>query len=551
MSNGNNIPSPTVLHEFIYGGEKYTAEAPKNATDEEIQEEFFKQLADSRTLGQEIVRKSEFAAKGLSDAGTAILAAPLELPAMIARGVDYLQKPITGKSIPTFPEGFFANKLREQLVRPAKSMGFTAENISPQAMAGPMTTGDKIAKGSGEGAGTLLSFLTGIGAAEKVAKTGTLGKNILSSMLQQKPIQAAAGITGGAVTEATDSPTLGLIASMATPAVTKFPSVGTNIANIARRGRARNTAPETSTLKATRDEAYQQVDDLEGKIRASSFTRLQDKMLPAIKDIGYSPRLNQKANVVVETIDELIKNKTPLTLKEVENVRKQIGAVIQDSATEPSTKNVALKMRDTFDDWLETIVSKDITTKNKEIATEAAKRLKKARIANQRFKKSELIEEIVDEASRGASGFENGIRIQFRQLRKNKKKMQGFTQDEKKLIDEIVKGNFTGNVTRLLGKFGLSLKGGVGNNVVGGGLGFGAGLAATGDVGTAAAFPLIASGAKVASAQNTQNVADYLRAVAATGGRDFAPRARVLPDPNVVGTTAIQRLSNILLNGAE
>ena len=170
----------------------------------------------------------------------------------------------------------------------------------------------------------------------------------------------------------------------------------------------------------------------------------------------------------------------------------------------------------------------------------AATALKAARAANVKFRKSETIEEIVTNAEMQASGFENGLRIGFRQLLKNKKRMKGFSEDERKIMREIVDGNAGTNLARLVGGFGFRF--GSGNqNILGGSIGAGIGYGLLDPVG-GVAVPAVGTASKLLADRLGRNTADYLRAVAATGGRDIAPRSRVTPRPGLLGAVGLQNI---------
>ena len=120
------------------------------------------------------------------------------------------------------------------------------------------------------------------------------------------------------------------------------------------------------------------------------------------------------------------------------------------------------------------------------IAT-AADDLANARNIWARMKKSELIDTALEKASRQASGLENGIRIQFRQILNNPRLRRSFNADEIKLLDDVVKGDFSTNTLRRLGKLspGTGAQSNVLNAMMGTGLGAGVGGTLGGPVGAA------------------------------------------------------------------
>jgi len=81
----------------------------------------------------------------------------------------------------------------------------------------PQNRAEKIAAGTGQGIGTVLSTMLPAGAVANAARPGTLTQGIAQSLATQPVTQLASGIAGGATTGATDSPALGLAASLAVP----------------------------------------------------------------------------------------------------------------------------------------------------------------------------------------------------------------------------------------------------------------------------------------------------------------------------------------------
>ena len=87
-----------------------------------------------------------------------------------------------------------------------------------------------------------------------------------------------------------------------------------------------------------------------------------------------------------------------------------------------------------------------------------------------------------------ATGFENGIRVQFRQILGNKRKSRGFTKEELGAMREVVRGTSLQNTAKMIGRFGFSE--GQASNMLMGSLGVAGGAAIGGPAG-AVAVPLV------------------------------------------------------------
>lgn len=129
--------------------------------------------------------------------------------------------------------------------------------------------------------------------------------------------------------------------------------------------------------------------------------------------------------------------------------------------------------------------------------------------------KSQTIEGIIEKAKIQASGFENGVRIGFRNLLNSKKGMRGFTDQERALMKQIVNGDNVTKALRLLGK--MSFGTNSGSNFVGGSIGVAGGSTLFGPVGAVAA-PAIGMVAQRAAEGRTARSAELARALAASGG---------------------------------
>ena len=524
-------------------GTLYEIDADDNATEAEIEDAFFKFLSDERGIGGEALRKAEFGSRGFVDAVTDTVAAIPEMAAAIPRGINTL----TGSNIPVPPPGYYGQQLRKGLSAPARAMGLSVDQMAPAVMAGPMTAADKTAYGTGKGAGAATSIFAPAAALAQTARQGSVAQNALSQLAQQKALQTAAGVTGGVVEARTDSPMAGMAASAAVPFVALVPGAARNAMSVSlERMGLRANAPTSQVLKTQKQEAYRVVDDIEGEVKPTALQRFRDELEPAMENVGFDKfDETAKPRAVLASIERMIKDGKPLDLKTVENVRKRIGKAIQDTAQTPGDNAVAMTMRDQFDNWFEGLAAKDITVRGQDIVgpvveNTAATALKAARAANVKFRKSETIEEIVTNAEMQASGLENGLRIGFRQLLKNKKRMKGFSEDERKIMREIVDGNPGTNLARLVGGFGFRLGSGS-RNILGGSIGAGIGIGLLDSVG-GLAVPAVGTASKFLADRLGRNTADYLRAVAATGGKDIAPRSRVTPRAGLLGAVGLQNI---------
>jgi hypothetical protein len=452
--------------------------------------------AASRNIAEEGLRKAEYASRGFTDAALDAVGA---IPDMVASGTNAI-------GLTDLPENYYSDTLKSGFRSAGETMSAPLNALAPDAMSGPMTTADKTAYGAGEGAGQAVSFLAPAAAAAKApGLIGNVGK-VASS---QPVMQTAAGAVGGAVGEATDSDLMGLGAAMLTPGVKGIPQMarGAMDASKAKSAIIKN-APSQESLKAAGNAAYKKASEISGKVRPESFSALLDDLDNIAMKEGAAEGLTPKVFGALKAARSRVGE---MGVDDLEIVRRQLGMAI-----DPMDKNqsrIAMKLRDRLDDYVQNIGADDLADGSMDGAAAA---LKDARAIWSKNRKTEIIEEIMEKAQTQASGHENGLRIGFRALLNNKKKMAGFTDDERQAIKEVAEGTPTRNAMRLLGKFGFDFQ--ANTNALGAILGGGAGYGAGGPLG-AVALPAVGSAARYGSDKLTSRSAELARALAATGGQ--------------------------------
>jgi len=170
-------------------------------------------------------------------------------------------------------------------------------------------------------------------------------------------------------------------------------------------------------------------------------------------------------------------------------------------------------------------------------------RYKTARDLWGRARRSELINESFEKARNQASGFENGLRTQFRQILNNKRKSKFFKPAELQAMQRVVRGSKGENFARLVGKLGFS-EGGA-TNLIGGSLGIAGGAAIGGPVG-AVIVPLVGQGSKKLAQRMTARNAEFADQVIRAGkNAEQITRAYLKNTPKKLRTP--QELSELLM----
>ena len=257
----------------------------------------------------------------------------------------------------------------------------------------------------------------------------------------------------------------------------------------------KESAPTIDGLKEAAGAVYKEIDDLGISINPKSVTNLANDLGVAVKKEGFNKKIHPKVNAALTEFNSI--KGQPQTLTEIDTLRK-VAKSAADSL-DPSEARLGRILLDKIDDTLDSLKSANFTNPSK--ANIGAK-YKDARQLWGRAKRSELLEEAFSKAELSASGFEKGIRSEFRSILNNKKKRRGFTPEEISVMRQVVKGGTLENLAKLIGKFGISE--GQSVSVFAPSLGAGVGYSVAGPAG-AFAVPVIGQVSKVLAQKLTRD----------------------------------------------
>lgn len=266
-------------------------------------------------------------------------------------------------------------------------------------------------------------------------------------------------------------------------------------------------APEIKQLRNNASKIYQEIKDSGVTIPKNDFLNFGVKLNNVARQSGFDPNLTPKVKGFLDRVASDYK-KGNISITDLDQLRKvaQIPANAIDNATEAA---IGSKLINTIDDFIDQQGMKVAERYGPDIG----KKYKEARSLVSRVKKAEMIDEAVFKASQAASGFENGLRNEFRSILKNKKKRRGYTKDEIDAMRRITEGGTMENTFKRLGKLGFGAD--QQTNMLLGSLGFAGGFAAGGPLGAAAVPSIGFVSAKIAErlgAKNAQFAQDIVRA---------------------------------------
>lgn len=143
-----------------------------------------------------------------------------------------------------------------------------------------------------------------------------------------------------------------------------------------------------------------------------------------------------KAAGVLQYIDDLT-SKGPLRLRDVEDIRQFINDATETAYRGGDKVNgrILRSIKDSFDDAVDSMPQTAVTGADKATAWGL---YQKARGTWHMGRKQEIIDELYRKAENQATGFENGLVVQFRQLANNSRKWKMFNKEEQAAIKRVI-----------------------------------------------------------------------------------------------------------------
>lgn len=267
------------------------------------------------------------------------------------------------------------------------------------------------------------------------------------------------------------------------------------------------SAPEIEQIKSAATAVYKEIDDSGVRIKPQAINNLVGTIEAKTRKSGLDPRVTKQAAGALEALREMRGVDQPITEL---MVQKSIAQKVAGSA-DPGEKMLGNIMIDEIDSFLDSLSSKDLTKGD-------ASTGKKVKVAGKlwgRAKRAELITEAITRGEDVAAGAEAGIRNEFNRILRNKKLSKFIPKDEQALMRDVVKGDFKQNITRLIGKVGLSVDRSpnvFGSIVAGGGLG-----TVIGGTSGAIVVPVIGTISKQIAKKLTTNKAKFTEAMVKSG----------------------------------
>ena len=254
----------------------------------------------------------------------------------------------------------------------------------------------------------------------------------------QAVVTPASVIAGQTVAEATGNPLYGAATTL-----------GTGFAGSIKRPQ-KEQALSSGALNRIATDRYDQLQASGVQLKTDEFVGSMNKIAKGLRQEGYTPTGYPK---VTGAIQELTSTAQPKDWTEIQALRKMIrsGQTSMDS----EERRLASILLDEYDNYLMTVPKNDIASGDMKNTSEL---WSQARTSYSRMKKSEVFEDMLNEAKLDRSKFtqsgeENSLAKQLRQLAKNDKKMRLFTKEEQAAIEQAAKGNTVQNMLKFFGRF--------------------------------------------------------------------------------------------------
>jgi transglutaminase-like putative cysteine protease len=263
---------------------------------------------------------------------------------------------------------------------------------------------------------------------------------------------------------------------------------------------ASKAAPERAALKAQADALYDRLRTAGIKYDSNSYDLMVRNLATKMKKEGFRPKTSAKVTDSLEYVIEGM-GKSP-DYSDFEAMRKNAGGLL--ASADKEERKFGAMIVEALDDFAE---RSPLVTSGNVPSNAVAPLMKEARAVAQRNIKARTVEEAIEAARNAASGFENGLRIEFRKIINNPKRRAGFTPVELDAMREIVRGASAQNLAAQFGRLGI----GVGTKTAKSAAlplvtGLGGGYAV--DPITGLATVAAASGAKYLAAQNAEKIGD-------------------------------------------
>jgi len=451
-------------------------------------------------------------------------------PIGAAMGVTALGLGDIGTSVYNLGAGYFGGK-RVPLPSETIQNAYGAVGVGRE----PVTTGQKIYSGALSGAAGGFAPAKAINELAPLVSNPTT-RNVMREFAAQPVGQAVVGAGAGAAPEIAqaagiEDPRLLALSSLAGGAAAAKGAGVVGRAGQAMEGTAKRlydraagspTATVDDLYKAA-DAAYKTADAAGVTFSPKSYDSMVDDINAKLKSEGFVPKLNPTIANAVSVLDDY--RGQPQSLTQLKELRKGLSDL--KASPEANTRRLAGDIVSQIDSYIENPKAGAV------IAGDEAgiKALNEGRSMWARMRKSETVEDILNNVDLSKSDAATAIQSKFATLAANKRRMLGFSDAEQAAIRQIGEGKATPTTLNIISKLapGVDLKG----LLIGGALASSTAFSDTVSPAEAAALGIVGLGAKGArnylAKRNVSNLAAGIRRGDVQMPYAVQPNSLVLP----------------------
>jgi hypothetical protein len=295
-----------------------------------------------------------------------------------------------------------------------------------------------------------------------------------------------------------------------------LPAAGHAIGQAVGRRVGRSAVPSTQQLRAQSQSLYDAAEQAGIRIQPQPFRGFVNTISREVRAKGIDPTIHPKASAALARLEQAAVGM--LDIAEAETLRRVIGQAAR--STDPAERFMAGRMLRGLDDFMGNLTPRDVVGQGVDPST-AVRFIGEARKLWKAKAKGDIIAAAIENANSTASGFENGLRIEFRKLLKSPK--YNWTPDERKALRSVVQGGMSANALRFLGTFGFSPD--QGRRFLGAVVGAGAGASLGGLPGAAALTAAGTAAGYLGRAQAKSRANQVSALVRNSGVAPFNPQA--------------------------
>lgn len=339
----------------------------------------------------------------------------------------------------------FSEIYRQEQLREKQRIEDFREDYPKASLTAELTGGLALPLGASKTVGGMLATSGGLGgAAAFLNSDGSFNERILQApfgVLMGMALTGAFSVAGKTVNEQ--------VKSFLTKRAAKAAAQG---------------AQALEKLKLEASEAYDKAFKAGVSIKPEVFKSMLDDVIAKVS--GGRPirdKLTPKAADTIKAMNDelkrIVKDNTGFSIDDIDYLNKLTRAGKAEIGNKEEQR-LAMIISESLDDFVNKLSKGDIY--GGDVQT-AVRELNKARETWNRMKKTEVVEELLENAKTYAGGLESGLRNQISNILRNRKKRRQFNKDELKLLTQIREGSPIGNLIGNMSMGGFSLTGGRSN----------------------------------------------------------------------------------------